>query len=107
MRCALLLLATALLTKTAVAGLGWTLEECIRHYGSIDYSSVDPFTDCPQHHFKIKDFEITTVLNNEGKVVKISYFSHLMSEQDTKTLLAGNAPKAEWKIRLKEHTRSQ
>jgi hypothetical protein len=96
-----------ILASTSKAGLGWTLEECICHYGSIDHSDTDePFTDLPKHHFKVKDFEITTVMNNEGKVVTITYFSHLMSEQDISNLLAGNAPKAEWKIRSKEHTRS-
>ncbi len=56
--------------------------------------------------FKVRDFEITAVFNKEGKVVSITYFSHVMSEQDISNLLAGNAPKAEWKIRSKEHTRS-
>src|SRR5215469_14183225 len=107
-RILLITVTVAILAGTSKAGLGWTLDECIRHYGSIDYSDTDEFfTGLPKHHFKVKDFEITAVINNEGKVVRIAYFSHVMSEQDISNLLAGNAPKTEWKIRLKEHTRSQ
>src|SRR6202008_66835 len=34
--------------------------------------------------------------------VGITYFSHEMSEQDINSLLAGNAPKAEWRKRVKD-----
>jgi hypothetical protein len=103
----LIIVTIAILAGKSKAGLGWTLDECIRHYGSIDHSDTDEFsTDLPKHHFKARDFEITAVFNKEGKVVSITYFSHVMSEQDISNLLAGNAPKAEWKIRSKEHTRS-
>jgi hypothetical protein len=34
--------------------------------------------------------------------VGITYFSHEMSEQDINNLLASNAPKAEWRKRVKD-----
>ena len=61
-----------------------------------------PFTDLLWYHFKPKGFEIQALLNNAGRVVGITYFSHEMSEQDINNLLAGNAPKAEWRKRVKD-----
>jgi hypothetical protein len=100
-----IILTVTFLATTAKAGLGWSLEECIQHYGKPEYTSSDPSTDLPSYHFKAKGFEISALVNNEGKVVGIRYFSHEMSEQDINNLLAGNAPKAEWQKRVKdEHT---
>jgi hypothetical protein len=101
-RTLLTVLAVAFLATTAKAGLGWSLEECIQHYGKPEYTSSNPFTDLPSYHFKTKAFEIQALLNNAGKVVGTTYFSHEMSEQDINNLLAGNAPKAEWQKRVKD-----
>jgi hypothetical protein len=101
-RTLLTVLAVAIFATTAKAGLGWSLEECIQHYGKPEYTSSNPFTDLPSYHFKTKAFEIQALLNNAGKVVGITYFSHGMSEQDINNLLAGNAPKAEWQKRVKD-----
>ncbi len=101
-RTLLRVLAVAFLATTAKAGLGWSLEECIQHYGKPEYTNSDPFTDLPSYHFKTKSFEIIGLPNNTGKVVGITYFSHEMSEQDINNLLAGNAPKAEWQKRVKD-----
>jgi hypothetical protein len=53
------------------------------------------------YHFKTKRFEIQALLNKAGKVVGITYLSHEMSEQDINNLLAANAPKVEWRNRVK------
>jgi hypothetical protein len=82
------ILTVTILATTAKAGLGWSLEECIQHYGKPAYTSSDPFTDLPSYHFKTKRFEIIGLLNNTGKLVGITYFSHEMSEQDINNLLA-------------------
>jgi hypothetical protein len=100
-RTLLTVLAVAFLATTAKAGIGWSLEECIEHYGKHEYPNSDPFTDLLWYHFKPKGFEIQALLNNAGRVVGITYFSHAMSEQDINNLLAGNAPKAEWQKRVK------
>jgi hypothetical protein len=49
-----------------------------------------------------KGFEIQALLNNADNVVGIRHFSHEMSERDINNLLAGNAPKAEWRKRIKD-----
>src|SRR6202047_434493 len=97
-----IILTVTILATTAKAGLGWSLKECIQHYEKPEYTNSDPFTDLLWHHFKTKGFEIQALLNNAGKVVGITYFSHEMSEQDINNLLAGNAPKAEWRKRVKD-----
>jgi hypothetical protein len=97
-----IILTVTILATTAKAGLGWRLEDCIQHYGKPEYTNSDPFTDLLWYHFKTKGFEISALLNNEGKVVGIRFFSHVMSEQDINNLLAGNAPKAEWQKRVKD-----
>ena len=97
-----IILTVTFLATTAKAGLGWSLEECIQHYGKPEYTNSDPFTDLLWYHFKTKGFEIQALLNNAGNAVGITYFSHEMSEQDINNLLAGNAPKAEWRKRVKD-----
>ena len=96
-----IILTVTILATTAKARLGWSLEECMQHYGKPEYTSSDPFTDLPSYHFKTKSFEIIGLLNKAGRVVGITYFSHEMSEQDINNLLAGNAPKAEWQNALR------
>jgi hypothetical protein len=96
-----IILTVTILATTAKAGLGWSLEECIQHYGKPEYTSSDPFTDFLSYHFKTKSFEIIGLLNNTGKVVGITYFSQELSEQDINILLARNAPKTEWQKRVK------
>jgi hypothetical protein len=95
-------LTVAFLATTAKAGLGWTLEECIRQYGQPGYTTLDLFTDLRSYHFKAKDFEIAAILNSVGKVAEVIYFSQPMSEQDIGNLLADNAPKAEWRKHVKD-----
>jgi hypothetical protein len=97
-----IILTVTILATTAKAGLGWSLEECIQHYGKPEYTNSDPFTDLLWYHFKTKGFEIQALLNKAGKVVGITYLSHEMSERDINNLLAGNAPKAEWRKRVNE-----
>jgi hypothetical protein len=98
----LISLTVTILANAAEAGLGWSLQECIQHYGKPVYTNSDPFTDLLWYHFKTKDFEIQALLNNACKVVGITYFSHEMSEQDINNLLTNNAPKAEWRKRVKD-----
>ena len=97
-----IILTVTILATTAKAGLGWSLEECIQHYGKPEYTNSDPFTGLLWYHFKTKGFEIQALLNNAPKVVRITYFSHEMLEQNINDLLAGNAPKAEWRKRVKD-----
>jgi hypothetical protein len=97
-----IILTVTILATTAKAGIGWSLEECMQHYGKPVYTNSDPFTDLLWYHFKPKGFEIQALLNNAGRVVGITYFSHEMSEQDINNLLASNAPKAEWRKRVKD-----
>jgi hypothetical protein len=97
-----IILTIAFFATTAKAGLGWTLEECIRQYGPPGYTTLDLSTNITSYHFKAKDLEIAAVLNNVGKVREIIYFSQLMSEQDTGNLLTENAPKAEWRKGVKD-----
>jgi hypothetical protein len=97
-----IILTVTILATTAKAGLGWSLEECIEHYGKHECTNSDPFTDLLWYHFKPKCFEIQALLNKAGNVVGITYFSDEMSEQDINNLLAGNAPKAEWRKRVKD-----
>ena len=105
-RTLLTVLAVAFFATTAKAGLRWSLEECIQHYGKPEYTNSDPFTDLLWYHFKTKGFEIQALPNDAGKVVGITYFSHEMSEQDINSLLAGNAPKAEWQKRSSKNSAS-
>ena len=104
-----IILTVALLATTAKAGLGWSLEECVQHYGKPEYTTplTDALTDLPSYDFKTKGFEITAVIGSEGKVVGITYFSHVMSEQDIDSLLAANAPKAEWQKRASKNSASK
>jgi len=97
-----IILTVTILATTAKARLGWSLEECIQHYGKPEYTNSDPFTGLLWYHFKTKGFEIQALPNDAGNVVGITYFSHEMSEQDINNLLAGNAPKAEWRKRVKD-----
>ena len=101
-----IILTVTILATTAKAGLGWSLEECIQHYGKPEYTNSDPFTDLLWYHFKTKGFEIQALPNDAGKVVGITYFSHEMSEQDINSLLACNAPKAEWQKRSSKNSAS-
>jgi hypothetical protein len=71
-----IILIVTILAITAKAGIGWSLEECMRHYGNSVYTNSDPFTDLLWYHFKPKGFEIQALLNNAGRVVGITYFSH-------------------------------
>jgi hypothetical protein len=87
-----IILTVTILATTAKARLGWSLEECIQHYGKPEYTNSDPFTGLLWYHFKTKGFEIQALPNDAGNVVGITYFSHEMSEQDINNLLAGNAP---------------
>jgi hypothetical protein len=93
-----IILTVAILSTNAKAGLGWSLEECIQHYGNPKYTvpRTDAFTDLPDYEFRTKDFDIKVLIGSEGKAVRITYFSQVMSEQDIHILLATNAPKAEW-----------
>jgi hypothetical protein len=93
----LTILVVAFLATTAKAGLGWTLEDCTQHYGRSEYTSTDTFTGVPTYHFKAKGFEITVVIGSEDRVVEITYFATVISEEDIKNLLDGNAPTAEGK----------
>ena len=98
-----IILTVTLLATTAKAGLGSSLQECIQHYGNLSTQTpIHPFTDLLWYHFETKGFEIQALLNNAGKVVRITHFSLKMSEQDINSLLAGNAPKAEWRKRVND-----
>jgi hypothetical protein len=83
-----IILTVTILATTAKAGLGWSLEECMQHYGKPEYTSSDPFTDLPSYHFKTKSFEIIGLLNNTGKVVGITHFNQELSEQDIKQFVS-------------------
>ena len=93
----LTILAVGFLASTGKAELGWTLEDCIQHYGRPEYTTTDTFTDVPTYRFKARGFEITVLIGSQGKVVEITYFATVISEKDIKNLLDGNAPTAEWK----------
>jgi hypothetical protein len=97
-----IILTVTVPATAATAGLGWSLEECIQHYGKPEYTNSDPFTGLLWYHFKTKGAEIQALLNNARKVVGITYLSHEMSEQGINNLLAGNAPKGGWRKRVKD-----
>ncbi len=64
-----IILTVTIPATTTTAGLGWSLEECIQHYGKPEYTNSDPFTNLPWYHFKTKRFEIQALVNKAGKVV--------------------------------------
>jgi hypothetical protein len=73
-----IILTVTVPATAATAGLGWSLDECIQHYGEPEYTNSDPFTGLLWYHFKTEGFEIQALLNNARKVVGITYLSHEM-----------------------------
>jgi hypothetical protein len=71
MRSALLLVATALFANTAVAGLGWTYAECVKHYGNPTGS--DQRAGLQARIFEAQGFVINAAFGQDGKVISICY----------------------------------
>jgi hypothetical protein len=71
MRYTLLLVAIALFAKTAIAGLGWTYAECLKHYGNPIGS--DQRAGLQARIFDSQGFIINAAFDQNGKVVSICY----------------------------------
>lgn len=97
MRYALLLIATALLAKTAVAGLGWTLEECKKNWGE-PIRTQSHALGLMEYGFSVKDFVIDVETDQKGKVGYITYERSPIDDELATQLMQQNAPKATWEI---------
>jgi hypothetical protein len=95
MRYLLFLAAIALFSKTAVAGLGWTLDECKEHYGEPIQSTAHAL-GIAEYVFSVRDFFIDVDIDQKGKVGLIIYHKSSLDEDVITQLLEQNAPKATW-----------
>jgi hypothetical protein len=94
---AVILIATALLTNTAVAGLGWTREECKEHLG-LELRPSEKQTDGRvMHVFGFKDYWIDAYIL-DGKVSRVAYIKRhdTFSNPEIEAILIVNAPDAVW-----------
>jgi hypothetical protein len=96
MRCLLLPVTIALFAKTAAAGLGWTLDECKKHYGEPTSTKTHALgiLECT---FSVKDFAIELETDQQGKVGYITYNRSSIDSELATQLMQQNAPKATWK----------
>jgi hypothetical protein len=89
------------------AGIGWTLDESIQHYGQPLMGPNDVGMGCTSYGFKTKGYMIVALYRNE-KVVCITYMEpsnsggarnlrmDALDEATVKAFLAGNGPDAVW-----------
>jgi hypothetical protein len=99
-RSSLLLVAVAslLLAKTAVAGLGWTLEECKKHYGEPTDSKQNEL-GLVEYSFSAHDLSITAMIDDHGTgtVVSVTYVCLAGLDDDLiDKILKQNGPQANW-----------
>lgn len=87
----------ALLTKTATAGLGWTLEECKKHYGEPTDSKANS-SGVTDYFFSVKGFQIRVGIDKsgDGTAVGVKYIKSLISDDVITELLNQNPPNAVW-----------
>jgi hypothetical protein len=76
------------------AGLGWTLDECIQHYGD---ALGSPESDAygTAYGFSAKGYVISVWING-GKVSRLGYSKSNLSTGEVRVLLSANAPDAVW-----------
>ncbi len=98
-RSSLLLVAVAslLLAKTAEAGLGWTLEDCKKHYGEPSGSMANS-SGVNDYFFSAKGFDIRVAIDKsgDGKVVAVKYQKPVILDYVITELLNQNPPNAVW-----------
>jgi hypothetical protein len=92
-----ILIATALVTKTALAGLGWTLEECKQHYGEPTRTQSHAL-GLMEYFFSVKDFIIEVETDPKGKVGYITHERSPIDDELATQLMQQNAPKATWEL---------
>jgi hypothetical protein len=97
MRYTLLLVAIAFFAKTAIAGLGWTLEECKQHWGEPTSTKTRPL-GISEYTFFAKGFEIQADTDQQGKVGIVSYIKPSIGIDLATQIIQQNAPKASWEI---------
>jgi|ERR1700722_14888942 hypothetical protein len=91
----LLVLAMILLILAgkSQAGLGWTLAECIQHYGK---PLTTPESDNQTWYgFSAKEYLILVWING-GEVSRVAYTKPTLSIGEVQALLSTNAPDAVW-----------
>lgn len=86
--------AVSLIACNSKAGLGWTLDECIQHYGS---PLADPTSDSDgiEYGFSAKGYTILVWING-GKVSRVGYNKPSLSRGEVRVLLSTNGPDAVW-----------
>jgi hypothetical protein len=76
------------------AGLGWTLNECIQHYGS-PVAAPQPSPDGIAYGFSAKGYFILVWING-GKVSRVGYNKSNLSTGEVRFLLSTNGRDAVW-----------
>jgi hypothetical protein len=86
--------AVSLMACNSQAGLGWTLDECIQHYGS---PLADPTSDSSgiEYGFSAKGYAILVWING-GKVSRVGYSKLSLSTGEVRVLLSTNGRDAVW-----------
>jgi hypothetical protein len=92
-----LLLATVLFKNTALAGLGWTLEECKENYGEPTDKQTHAL-GIEEYEFSAEGFYIDLEMDQKGKVGYIAYTKSSIADELAVQLMKQNAPKASWEI---------
>ena len=96
MKTSLLILAVAVLMMTcnSQAGLGWSLDECIQHYGGA-LGSPKSDANGTAYGSSAKGYVISVWING-GKVSRVGYSKSNLSTGEVQVLLSANAPDAVW-----------
>jgi hypothetical protein len=94
-RVLLVAVSLTILAITSKAGLGWTLDECKKHYGE-PTSTETHALGLKKLTFLVKDFYVVVQTDNKGKVGLITYTRPSIDEVLVKQLMEQNAPKVLW-----------
>ena len=62
------------ITTTAQAGLGWSLAECVQHFGNPIPTELSPYAGRTKYEFLTKDWQILVYILN-SKVSRIGYMT--------------------------------
>jgi hypothetical protein len=96
MRGILIALTALWACAAAKAGLGWTLDECKKHYGEPTSTEAHAL-GLKRYSFLVKDFHVVVETDKTGKVGFISYTRDSINDELAVQIMQQNAPNVVWK----------